>query len=129
MSAARTFGAPFLIDDGAREGDGAADGAGAALGEGDGLVGTQKVPSLVHQPARPLRSTPGISSDFGGAVRAGAGVPFGATLGAGDAVADGTVTCVVGVTQSSGCTIASPVAASYSMTRTPESRAHALSDA
>jgi hypothetical protein len=126
-SAARTFGAPCRSDAGACVGDGAVDGAGAALGEGEGLVGTQNVPSLVHQPARPLRSTPGISSDFGGAVRAGAGVPFGAALGAGDVVAAGTDTGRVGVTQSSGCTIASPVAGSYSITRTPESRAHACS--
>src|SRR6185503_17914387 len=91
MSAARTFGAPFLIDEGAwdGDGDGAADGAGAALGEGDGLAGTQKVPSLVHQPARPLRSTPGMSSDFGGAVRAGADVPLGAALGAALGAGDG----------------------------------------
>jgi hypothetical protein len=55
-----------------------------------------------------------MSSDFGGAVRAGADVPLGAVLGAalgaGDGLAAGTVTCgVVGVTQSSGCTIASPL--------------------
>jgi hypothetical protein len=66
-----------------------------------------------------------MSSDFGGAVRAGAGGALGAALGAGDGLAAGTVICGVGATQSSGCTMASPVARSYSTMRTPDSRAHA----
>ena len=58
------FGAaPPLVGEGAD--------VGVALGAGDA---NQNVPSFDQKPARPLRSTPGISSDLGGAVRAGAGV-------------------------------------------------------
>jgi hypothetical protein len=64
-----------------------------------------------------------MSSDFGGAVRAGAGVALGAAVGAGADVAAGTVTCGVGVTQSRGWTIVSPVTRSYETMRTPDSRA------
>ena len=52
-----------------------------------------------------------MSSDFGGAVRFGAvvGADDGATDGDGDTI--GTTICVVvvGATQSSGCTMVSPV--------------------
>jgi hypothetical protein len=43
----------------------------------------------------------------------------------GDEVTAGTVSCGVGVTQSRGCTMVSPVFSSYSMMRTPDPRAHA----
>ena len=70
-----------------------------------------------------------MSSDFGGAVRAGAGEVLGAGDAVGAAVAAGTVVFTivgVGAFQSSGCTMASPVLSSYEMIRTPDSRAHAL---
>jgi hypothetical protein len=112
---------------GAPLGDGA--GVGVALGCGE-TVWTQNVPSADQYPARPLRSTPGTSSDIGGAVRAGAGAVLWTGAAVGVAVAVGAATFVtplagLGARQSSGCTIVSPVFASYSMIRTPDSRAHA----
>jgi hypothetical protein len=74
---------------GAPVGDGA--GVGLALGWGVGDAGTQNVPSEVHHPARPFLSTPGMSSDFGGAVRAGAGVVLGTGAALGADVGAGTV--------------------------------------
>ena len=70
-----------------------------------------------------------MSSDFGGAVRAGPVVAIGAVVGAalGCGVGAVTFTTGVGVTQSSGCTIASPVVESNEMTRTPACSAHAAS--
>ena len=126
---ASDFGAgPFELGDGEGAGDG--DGAmlGAALGLGEGLTAIQNVPSLVKKPARPLRSEPGISSDFGGAVRAGAVVACTNGVGAGVGDAIGTTTiCGEGATQSRGCTIVSPVFGSNEMMRTPDCAAHASS--
>jgi hypothetical protein len=108
-------------------------GEGAGVGDalGDAVVLTQNVPSLDHQPVRPFRSTPGMSSDIGGAVRAGAGMVLTAGAAVGAAVAVGGVTPFptitgVGAVQSSGCTTVSPVLSSYWMIRTPDSRAHAF---
>jgi len=56
---------------------------------------------------------------------AGGAVGCGATLGDGADCVFGEVDC--GATQSSGCTIASPVAASNWMTRTPDESAHSVS--
>jgi hypothetical protein len=127
---ARPFGAgpfdPLGYGDGAGDSDGAI--VGAALGLGDGLTGTQNVPSLVQYPTRPFRSTPGMSSDFGGDVRAGAGVAVDAGAGVVDGVTIGTMIGVVtGATQSSGCTTAYPVVVSNEMTRTPDCAAHCAS--
>jgi len=70
-----------------------------------------------------------MSSDFGGAVRAGAGVAVDDGMmmtGEGDGI--GTTICVVdGATQSSGCTTVFPVIGSYEMMRTPDCAAHASS--
>jgi hypothetical protein len=91
------------------------------------VFGTQNVPSADHHPARPLRSTPGTSSDAGGGVRAGAGdvIFAGAAVGADVGAGATSFPTIVGAFQSIGCTRVSPVLASYWMMRTPDSRAHA----
>ena len=116
------FGAGALPD-----GDGA--GVGDALGDGDDATFTQNVPSADQNPARPFLSTPGTSSDIGGAVRVGAGTVLCAGLAVGAVVGAGAVPLPLitglGAFQSSGCTTVSPVVPSYWMIRTPDSRAHA----
>ena len=72
-----------------------------------------------------------MSSDIGGAVRAGPGTVLctGAAVGlaeAGGAVTAFPATTGLGAFQSSGCTTVSPVLSSYWMIRTPDSRAQAL---
>src|SRR5439155_6124685 len=127
--------------DGALEVDGAGDGAiedeDEAAGDtlGCGGAGTQNVPSLVHHPDRPSRSTPATSASFGGGVRDAAGDGDALSLGVGVALGAALrVDCVFvvtdrgdGATQSSGCTTTAPVAGSCSMTRTPDAFAHCSS--
>jgi hypothetical protein len=107
------------------------EGAGVGVGLGCGATGTQNVPSMDQYPARPFRSTPGMSSDIGGAVRVGAGAVLCAGTAVGVAVAVGaapvTPLAGLGARQSSGCTMASPVLSSYAMMRTPDSCAHTAS--
>ena len=97
------FGAIDAVLDGAGDAPGDALAAGDAPLDGDALVD-------------------------GDALAAGATVALGAAL-AGGAFCTGALDAIAGRAggvQSSGCTIVEPVTSSYSMMRTPDSRAHAL---